>query len=381
MAVPNEVVFANARLVGEDAVRPGWLAVRDGWILDMGSRSAPGPALDCEGDFLMPGLVELHTDHLERELNPRRGVAWPAMSALLSHDAKLTACGITTVLDAVAVGDTFDRVERSEMLSAAVRAIEDASAAHLLRADHFLHLRCEVADPRLMAIYDRLGDGARVRLVSLMDHTPGARQYADVARYRAYLQSERRLSAPEAEAFITERQALSRAHADDNRKAIAARARERAIVLATHDDAEAAHIEEALALGATIAEFPTTRQAAAAARAGGRSTVLGAPNIVRGGSHNGNVAAAELAGEGLIDALSSDYMPVSLLGAPFGLAHAGTLPLEQAIALVTCRPAAMIGLDDRGRLRAGLRADLVRVHDHGGTPVVRGVWRQGVRVA
>ncbi len=114
-------------------------------------------ALDCEGDYLIPGLVELHTDHLERELTPRKGVEWPALSALLSHDAKLASCGITTVLDAVAIGDTFGKRERSGLLERAVGAVEEARGGGMLRADHFLHIRCEVATSNMMALYDRFG--------------------------------------------------------------------------------------------------------------------------------------------------------------------------------------------------------------------------------
>jgi alpha-D-ribose 1-methylphosphonate 5-triphosphate diphosphatase len=381
MSECGELVFSNARLVLEDAVALGSLTIQGGRIAEVSIGPARASGLDCEGDLLLPGLVELHTDHLERELRPRKGVDWPALSALLSHDAKLAACGITTVLDAVVAGDTFGRQDRPGMLERSVTIVEEARSRAMLRADHHLHVRCEVGNSDVLPLYDRFGEGPLVRLVSLMDHTPGARQYADLERFRASLRNDHRLSEAEGEAYISQRQSLSDAHAAANRKAIAARASARGIVLATHDDAEPWHIEEAVALGATISEFPTTARAAQAARAARLTTILGAPNVVRGGSHNGNVAAAELGAADVLDALSSDYMPMSLIEAPFVLARDRVMTLSAALALVTVNPARMAGFEDRGRLEPGLRADLVRVRETSGPPIVRGVWREGSRVA
>lgn len=377
----GETVFTNARVVLPAECVAGSVRVRGGRVAQIDSGPSDASGIDCGGDLLIPGLVELHTDHLERELRPRKGVDWPAHSALLSHDAKLAACGITTVLDAVVAGDTFGRPERAGMLEASVRAIEEAKAGGHLRADHHIHVRCEVGNSDLMPLFQRFGSGPLVRMLSLMDHTPGTRQYADVGRFRAYLKTEYKVGGDEAEAYIRERRALSDRHAGENRKAVAARARARGIVLATHDDAEPAHISEAVALGATISEFPTTREAAAAARAAGLTTVLGAPNVVRGGSHTGNVSAADLAAEGLLDALSSDYMPFSLIEAPFALMRTRGLPVWQAIALVTANPARMAGFSDRGSIAPGLRADLVRLRETPHGVVVRGVWREGERIA
>ncbi|MCP5433293.1 MAG: alpha-D-ribose 1-methylphosphonate 5-triphosphate diphosphatase [Alphaproteobacteria bacterium] len=381
----DDLILTNARLVLADEVLAGTLLVRDGLIADIapGPSRAPG-ALDLEGDHLLPGLVELHTDNLEKHLVPRQGVDWPGLSALLAHDAQIAGAGITTVFDAVAVGDTDGKEERLALLGRTVSALREACALGALKADHRLHLRCEIGRDHILDLFAPVRDDPLLALVSVMDHTPGDRQYADLDRYRAAYRDA--YGPHEIEAHIARRVAMRDAHAQENRSAIVADAAARGIPVASHDDRTEGHVREAKALGIAMSEFPTTRAAAQAARAEGMTVIMGAPNVIRGGSHSGNVSARDLAAEGLVDALSSDYMPVSLLHAPFRLVAEAGLSLAEAIALVTSRPAAMIGLADRGRLAVGLRADLVRARPLGARPpgdcpLVRAVWRGGVRVA
>ena len=167
-----------------------------------------------------------------------------------------------------------------------------------------------------------------------------------------------------------------------NRRALLdlARARAPCVALASHDDRTREDVAENAADGLPIAEFPVSAVAASAAREAGQGVIAGAPNLVRGGSHTGNVAAAALIDAGLVDALASDYVPASLVEAAFLVAVKPGWTLPRAIALIAATPAAMIGLADRGRLAVGLRADVVRVRMHEGAPVVRQVWRAGERV-
>ncbi|WP_245593363.1 alpha-D-ribose 1-methylphosphonate 5-triphosphate diphosphatase [Azospirillum halopraeferens] len=375
-------MLTNARIVGADGVFTGTLVVRRGRIaaVDDG-RSHLAGAVDLDGDHLVPGLVELHTDNLERHLMPRPGVVWPApLTAVLAHDAQIVAAGITTVLDAVCVGEHRDGGGRRAILDASVEAIRTARDEGLLRADHALHLRCEVADPDVLDLFAPFADDPLLRLVSLMDHTPGQRQWTDLTVYRRLLVAEGWAEAevPRLVAGRVEAQArFGAAH----RLALAAHCRRRGIAMASHDDATPEHVAEAVADGIRIAEFPTTRTAAEAAHRAGLCVVMGAPNLVRGGSHSGNVAAADLAAAGLLDALSSDYVPGSLLEAAFRLHTALGHPLHRALATVSAIPAAVLGLDDRGSLAPGLRADVVRVGSVRGHPLVRAVWCAGERRA
>jgi alpha-D-ribose 1-methylphosphonate 5-triphosphate diphosphatase len=267
-----------------------------------------------------------------------------------------------------------------------MRALADAigagQARGRLRADHFIHLRCEVSSPDVMEGYGRFEDDPRVRLVSLMDHSPGQRQFTTLAAYRGYYQRKTGMSDREFQAFVDRRLAEAARWSDLHRDTLSEACRARGIVLASHDDATEAHVADAARHGVALSEFPTTMEAARASRRENLKVLMGAPNIVRGGSHSGNIAARDLAEDGLLDVLSSDYVPCSLLQATFMLADAvDGLDLPQAVAMVTANPANAAGLDDRGAIAPGKRADLIQVRLDDGIPVVRSVWRQGMRVA
>lgn len=377
----EERILSNAHLVLRDEVASGTVQMRDGVIAGIatGPTAAPG-AVDLEGDYLIPGLIELHTDHLEAHAFPRPGVRWPMMQALLAFDAAIAGAGITTVCDAVALGHDLGKDYQHELCGAMVEALDAADDDGLLRAEHLLHLRCEITAPGVGEEFDRRVDHPRVRLVSVMDHTPGQRQFVDTDKYREYHMGKYGINADVMEAQIARRAAEQERYARPHRAHVSTACRARGIRLASHDDGTAAHVAEAVADGATIAEFPTTRAAADAARAHGLATVVGAPNLVRGGSHSGNVAAAELADAGLLDVLSSDYVPSSLLDAAWRL-HGRGYELPAALATVTTTPARLLGLTDRGEIAPGRRADLVRVRAATHGPVVRRVWRAGRVVA
>ena len=377
----DERIFTNARIVTPEAVVRGSLRVAGGTIVEVGEGPSRAPgALDLAGDYLIPGLVEVHTDNLETQFQPRPGVRWPAAAALLAHDAQMTAAGVTTVCDAVCVGFYGDKAERLQLMRVSVETMRAAHADGRLRAEHLLHLRCEVSDPAVVELFEPLRDDPSLRVVSFMDHTPGQRQWRDLAMFRRFNQGRRGYSDERLTRLIEERQAAQRAHAEVNRRHLLELVGGRGFALASHDDTTPEHVAEAAADGMTVSEFPTTVEAARAARGHGLAVVMGAPNVVLGGSHSGNVSALELAGLGLLDAMSSDYMPVSLLHAVFVLVERAGLALPEALAKVTANPARMIGLDDRGAIRPGLRADLVRVRA-ADVPAVLAVWRGGERVA
>ena len=370
-------VLTNARIVLSDQVILGSLALRGSLIAAVaeGRSSLPG-AIDCAGDFIIPGVIDVHTDNLERQVQPRHTARWPSRSALVAHDAQCAAAGLTTVLDALCVGDLGDDRGRDQTYRDGVADLDALAGTGLLKSEHFLHLRCELAATTLMARLEPAIDNARLRMVSLMDHSPGVGQYADLDRYRALLRSED-VPAEFIDRRMAELQAQREKWRTPNRRALLARVAEHNVHLASHDDRTEAEVEENFRDGIRISEFPVTIEAARAARARGMDIVAGAPNVVRGASHSGNVAVADLLRAGLVDALASDYVPASLVEAVF---MAG-IALPEAVALVSARPARTCGLLDRGRLVPGLRADLARVHVHAALPVVRQVWRAGERVA
>jgi alpha-D-ribose 1-methylphosphonate 5-triphosphate diphosphatase len=378
----NERIFTNASIVLADQVLTGTVVVRNGAIaaVDEGVSARPG-AMDCGGDILMPGLIELHTDNVERHVQPRPGAIWPIESATLNDDRELASSGITTVFNALCVGEVHSRTIRSGRLHEMAAALDYHIGLKTLKIDHYFHWRCEVSYPGLRELLDPLIDNPRLRLVSVMDHTPGQRQFVDVGRYAEYYQGKFQMTDAELAEFMTTRTRDSRQFAASNRSYVVGVAKERNIPIASHDDATLAHVDEAVADGVSVAEFPTTLEAAQASHAAGMKVLMGGPNIVRGMSHSGNVSALELAQLGVLDILSSDYVPCSLLWGALKLHTDAGLPLPSAIATVTRNPARAVGFEDRGEIKPGLRADLIRVKPMDGAPLVRDVWCKGERVA
>lgn len=378
-----ETVFANAKIITENAIIHGTIMFADGVIssIDSGTR-VPLGAIDCEGDYVAPGLIELHTDNLERHLTPRPKVNWPKRAAVLGHDRELAGAGITSVFDALRVGSEADQKSHGYLRYAreTVDHILDQINHRALKVSHHIHLRAELCTETLVEELYEFSVNDRVRLVSLMDHTPGQRQFRDMSKHREYLMGKHGYNDAEVEAHWTKLRELQTLYLEKNRAATVAYATEVGAILASHDDTTLEDVLESDRLGITVAEFPTTLEAAEACRAKAQFIVMGAPNIVRGGSHSGNVAAQELARGGLLDILSSDYVPAALLNAAVSL---GTLLEDMAagIRTVTACPADAVGFDDRGRIAPEKRADLVRFAMHDGLPIIKSVWSRGQRIA
>jgi alpha-D-ribose 1-methylphosphonate 5-triphosphate diphosphatase len=374
----SETVIGNAHIVLADRViEHGWIAFADGRIAEIGEGDAPSSSEDAGGDLVMPGLIELHTDHLEAHYVPRPKVYWNPTAAVVSYDAQMATAGITTVMDSVRLGREDDTDE-----SVLIEAIASARDSNLLRADHFLHLRCEIPMPDVIETLERLIGRADLRLMSLMDHTPGQRQFRDEGKLRDYYRGKSGKSDAELDILFAQRLANQNAYAASNLRAVVGLAHQHAIPLASHDDTTEENVTDAIRDKVSVAEFPTTMEAARGLHQAGIGILMGAPNVVRGGSHSGNIAAVDLAREGLLDILSSDYIPSSLLMGALQLPrHVPAIDLASAVRTVTKAPAEAVGLNDRGELATGKRADAIRVHIAGDVPVVRAAWREGQRVA
>lgn len=378
----SEIILSNAQIVLADEVIRGSLSFKQGKITAIDSGLSQHPAaIDINGDYLLPGAIELHTDNLEKHFSPRPKVTWPGQPAVIGHDAQLIAAGITTVFDAVALGDVNEGSQRLENLHNMVDAIEEAQKNALTRADHRLHLRCEVSHSNVVQLLETLIDRPSVKLISVMDHSPGQRQFTNMDKYRIYYQGKYHLDNDQLEDFIKKQKANSERYSDKHRSTVVAMCNERQIAIASHDDATAEHVEESAGFGMTIAEFPTTQVAACLSHEKGMGVMMGAPNVVRGGSHSGNIAAAELAQQGVLDILSSDYYPASILHAAFKLHQLenNDYDLPKAIRTVSLNPARSANLQDRGELAVGKRADLLQVQTVDELPVVKQVFVEGHR--
>jgi alpha-D-ribose 1-methylphosphonate 5-triphosphate diphosphatase len=376
----QKTILHRARISTPEGLKEGHLVIGDERIYDLSFEGFKGRlngnSVDFQGDLLLPGVVETHTDNMEKHLKPRPGIYWPEVGAAMeAHDAQLISAGITTVFDSVCVGETVDQ-GREVLLNMSIQAL-DETKDHL-RADHKLHLRCEVGAPEMSALFESVCDHPSLSFLSIMDHTPGERQWRDLDSYRLYWQLKQFGQNMDEliEEIKSQRDKYAKAHTDQ----VVNFSASKGIPLASHDDTLPEHIEEAVKKGVTISEFPTTIEAARAAKDQGLAVTMGAPNLLRGGSHSGNISAKEVALEGLLSCLSSDYVPSSLLSGAFVLNRDCGFSFDEAIKTVTENPAKMGNLNDRGRLEPGLRADLLRVAIIAGRPVVRSVWVKGQKV-
>lgn len=372
-------VIKNAKIVTPEGMVEGALVIEDGLIKDIRPDFQSDLGFDFGGDYLWPGFVEVHTDNLEKHIMPRNGTFWPCPEeALEIHDAQIVAAGITTVLDSLCVGEPGQK-ERGPILTYSLEALKNAAENQALRAEHLIHLRCELPAPEMGDLLETLETLPNVRLLSLMDHSPGQRQWHDLAQYCTYY-AKHGLSqdqlAEEVEELLKKRQH----HAPINQAKALKFAHDHGIPVASHDDTLLEHVEEAIQNRLGISEFPTTLLAAQAAHEAGLMVVMGAPNLIRGGSHSGNVSAAEVASAGFLKILSSDYVPASLVGAAWRLHDQLGWPLEKAVATISHNPAQAVGLTDRGAVIVGQRADLVRVGFNNGRPLVKEVMVKGGRV-
>ncbi len=376
-------ILANARLVLADEVISGSLTFADGVItsIDQGT-NVPTGAIDCDGDYVVPGLVELHTDNLERHLSPRPGVNWPHNAAIAAHDAELASTGITTVFDAVRLGFIEYSGTRNVMAPYARSMVSEILTARehgLLKISHHIHLRAEICSNSLADELEEFGPEDRIGIISLMDHTPGQRQFADISQYEKYMRGKHGLSQQEFDEHVAERKQLRERVVEKHEAAAVNAAAAFGAVLASHDDTTHEHVERSAEHGIKLAEFPTTIGAAHACHAHGIAIMMGAPNLVRGGSHSGNVAAHTLAEHDLLDIVSSDYVPSALLYSALKLSELWD-DMPRAVQTVTSAPAKAVNLGDRGTIANGLRADLVRFHVLDDVPLIRGVWSNGVQV-
>lgn len=378
-----ELRIFSEQVVTPEGVFRAEVTLRDGAILAIEpAASASTAAEDWGGDWLIPGLVDIHTDNLERHYQPRPGALWDAYGAALAHDGQCASAGITTVLDSLSLHGMKDGLDRKASLGPMISAMDRVGADGALRAEHLLHLRCEVTNPELLDLLEPHADHPRLRLLSVMDHTPGQRQTTDVAGLRSRLLAGGHSEAQVQDLLAERHEKRDPGVAGDNRRSVVAIAREFGVPLCAHDDATLEHVMEAHADGCVIAEFPVTMLAARASQDLGMAICMGGPNFVRGASHSGNLSARACAEADMLDILASDYVPLSMLRSAFLLIDLFDWPAERALATVAANPARSVGLTDRGEIAVGQRADIIRVaRGAEGWPAPREVWREGRRVA
>ena len=376
-------IYTNYRLLLPHKEILGTIAVKDGIIVDI-QPGVVSQGQNGDGNYLLPGLIELHTDNLEKCISPRPKASFPLELAAVNHDRDLISAGITTVCDAIAIGDVTPKEDslRIHHYAAMIDTIAQGQAAGRFSTDHLLHLRCELGYEHLYDVIEPYSEHPLLALISLMDHTPGQRQFVNINKYKSYYTSNHGVAEAKMDEFVAMRLDNQRKHALANCQALVKLSQAKNISLASHDDATVDHVRDAIAEGVVLAEFPTTLDAAKEAHNHGLLVLMGAPNVVLGGSHSGNVSAMELIKLDLVDIISSDYVPRSLLQSAFIISHQANQPLYEVIKYITLNPAKAINLDRQiGSLSIGKKADWITVHNDGVVPRILEVYKQGDRVA
>ena len=379
----QEKIYTNYRLLLPDEEILGTIAEKDGTIADIQS-GVVSQGQNGDGNYLLPGLIELHTDNLEKCIAPRSSARFPIELAAVNHDRDLISSGITTVCDAISIGDVTPKDDslRIQHYADAIDAVAAGQAARRFRADHLLHLRCELGYEHLYKMVEPYSNHELLALMSLMDHTPGQRQFVNAQKYKEYYTGKHGVPEAKMDEFINLRLNNQRQYAVENRQALVKLSRQKNISLASHDDATIDHVREAMSEGVVLAEFPTTLDAAMEAHNNGLLVLMGAPNVVLGGSHSGNVSAMKLVELNLVDIISSDYVPRSLLQSAFILAQQTKKSLFEVIKYITLNPAKAINLDGQiGSLAIGKKADFITVQDDGVVAQILEVYKRGRRVA
>lgn len=361
--------LSDFRLVLADRiVERGAVRIEDGEIVAIREMPVEDAGIVGDGLILMPGMIDMHGDMIEREVEPRPNVRMPIELGLRDLDRKLASSGITTAYAALSFspGSTYGHVRSYEHTSAMIRAIREWQDELLI--DHRVHARFEVTFPAALAVVQELIAEGSVQLISLCDHTPGQGQYRDLERVAASNAKAKGITIEQAAEALQVRISERKASAGDlnaTLRAIAQYCALHGVPLASHDDDTVEKVTLMHELGANISEFPVTIEAAREAKARGMLNAMGAPNALRGMSYSGNLSARDAHAAGVLDLLAADYHPSAMLPAVLALAATDPDGLAGAARLVTLNPARALGLEDRGEIAVGKRADLIVADDRG----------------
>jgi alpha-D-ribose 1-methylphosphonate 5-triphosphate diphosphatase len=359
----------------------GAIRIEEGRIAEIAEGDMQGQGLSAIGLTLIPGVVDLHGDMLERDIEPRPNALFPVAMSLYELDKRLAGAGITTAFAAVGFAWHQNDLRTQEKATQIIREIN--SKRDQLMVDFRVHARFEITNPETASILEELLQDHLVDLVSLMDHTPGQGQYSNLERYVDFMEKwlgiPRDLLEEKAKAQMVGRmqEVADTPRNWDVAAEVCRLAREYHIPIASHDDDTPKKVDQMHQMGVTISEFPVTHEAAQYARHHGMHTIMGAPNAYRGESNTGNLSALDAIKAGVVDILATDYYPAAMLQAAFKVAHDGIMPLHQSIKLIAENPAAAVELHDRGRIAVGLNADLVLVEEAPDHPRIRAVLRNG----
>lgn len=371
----NETILTNARIVRPDGEMNGTLVIDSGRIAEILPHRIPG-GIDLQGAYLIPGVIDIHTDYLEREMAPRPTAKIPIELALHVMDLRALSCGLTTICSAARISEEREGRPGSWRGDGVALAIKFEELIPQMRANHRIHVRWSTNFEPVEQILDQVLELKTIANLVFNDDTPGQRQFRDIEALLQQRVNRQNISMEEARKQMEER--MEKASKVNNRKQVQARL-DGQIPIGSHDDTTVEHVLEAFDCGATLSEMPCSIEAARKAKEMGMMVCMGAPNYYRGGSHCGNLSCIDAIAENLVDIMCSDYHFPSLLACAIRMKENG-MSMPEAINMLTLNPARHLGLDQEiGSIERGKRADLTAFHPRSGFGDVIGVWVGGDR--
>ena len=358
----HRFAIINAHLVTPDGViEEGVLRVEDGRIARIDSHVGNGcPSVDAAGAYLLPGFIDIHSDAIEKGIEPRPNTFFPVDIAVHELDKKLAACGITTIYHSLSFAELEVGLRNNSTAAKIIREINTMRAD--LRIATNIHARFEITDLGAVPFLEGLLEDQQIQLFSVMDHSPGQGQFRDILSFKSYYGPVYAKSDAEMDAIIARKQNARNGEAFTAMAHLLQICHHHGIAVASHDDDSAEKVRRLKEMGVAMSEFPVNREALQTAKDMEVAVCLGSPNVVRGRSQAKNLSAREAIAEGYGDILCSDYAPMTMLHAVLTLARLELLPLHQAVAMVSLNPARAVGIDgEKGSLAVGKQADMVLV--------------------
>lgn len=366
-----------------EVVRDGYVTIRDGIIEHVGTtpvgEEATLPSVDGQGSWLLPGFIDLHNDAIEKEIEPRPNAFIPVEIAFFALEHRLVSHGVTSIYHSLSFASNEFGVRSLDRVETIVRELHSLGAAGRIR--HLVHGRYEITDERACDVLAPLIDDGFIDLLSLMDHTPGQGQFRQLEDYANFMSATYQRDRTEIAKFVEQKQAVREVAALAYIERLTCKAKARGIRIASHDDDTARKVQMMQERGITLSEFPVTLEAARAATESGMGVIVGAPNVVRGGSTSNNLKASDAILNGAAQILCSDYMPSSILHAVFTLHFRHGMPMYEAVNMASLNPARALGLESTsGSISPGKLADFSLVRLHQKTPIVERVFVGGTQV-
>jgi alpha-D-ribose 1-methylphosphonate 5-triphosphate diphosphatase len=317
-------------------------------------------AIDLGERRIVPGFVDLHGDAIEKELEPRPGAKFPTKMAVIELDKKLSMAGVTSMYHAIGFNDEeLSKGRGTEQSKELIEEIYQANKSHL-GVDNLVHVRFEITSESSLETIKNLISKKKVDMLSIMDHSPGQGQFKTMEAWKKYHLSAYSIDDADVEEYIEKKLSKDKVGIVED---LVKFGLENDIPVLSHDDDCEDKLNTLKALGVSFSEFPLSIEVAQKAKDLGISTGMGAPNVVRGGSQSGNIAAKELIKKGVCDYLCSDYHPASLLLSPYRLKEDVNLELEKGFAMISSTPARLANLQDRGEIQEGKLADIVVIDE------------------